>query len=360
MSHPNLPGRLGNPNLTVFEDPRIDPRVAAVLSEGGGIPEIESPGFNASYEQGLAFCEAFEKQDVSMHQTQFALMPDFSSVEQRTEIIKGDDDNDITLYIHRPKDVDGDLPCLVHTHGGGMVLMTATDPMFFRWRNSLAQTGIMVIGIEFRNGGGRLGNHPFPAGLNDCASGLRWVYSNREALDVSTIVISGESGGGNLSIATTLKALKEGWVGEINGVYAQCPYVSGDYANPPAELISLVENDGYTLSCEMMAPLVKVYDPDSSNSGNLLTWPLKATIDELEGLPPHAISVNELDPLRDEGLAYYRKLLAAGVSATARTINGTTHGADQGMADAIPEVFHASVEAVSSFVKSIDAGKNKS
>ena len=353
MSHPNLPGRLGTPNLTVFEDPRIDPRVAAVLDMGGGIPEIESPGLDASYEQGLTFCDAFETQDLATHQAQFAVMPNFGAVEQRTEVIQGSDDNDITLYIHRPKGVDGDLPCLVHTHGGGMVLMTAADPIFIRWRNSLAQAGITVVGVEFRNGGGRLGNHPFPAGLNDCSAGVRWVYANREELGVSGIVVSGESGGGNLSLATTLKALKEGWVNEINGVYAQCPYISGEYANPPSELLSLVENDGYTISCEMMAPLVKVYDPDGSNSGNPLTWPLQATIDDLKGLPPHAISVNELDPLRDEGLAYYRKLVAAGVSATARTINGTTHAADQGMADAIPEVFRASVEAVSGFVKSI-------
>lgn len=45
----------------------------------------------------------------------------------------------------------------------------------------------------------------------------------------------------------------------------------------------------------------------------------------LRGLPPRAISVNELDPLRDEGLVYYRALLAAGVNATARTVHGTCH-----------------------------------
>ena len=231
--------------------------------------------------------------------------------------------------------------------------MSAADPMFIRWRNSLSLTGMMVIGIEFRNGGGQLGNHPFPAGLNDCAAGVKWVSSNRKALGVSTIVVSGESGGGNLSIATAIKALKEGWVNEISGVYAQCPYISGAYADPPPELLSLIENNGYTLGCEMMAPLVKVYDPNGSNRSNPLAWPLQATTDDLKGLPPHAISVNELDPLRDEGLAYYRKLVSAGVSATARTINGTTHAADQALPDAIPEVFRASIESVSGFAKTL-------
>ena len=355
MNNQNLPGRLGNPNLTAVEDPRIDPRVRAALEARALLPEIEAPGAKATYEACLAFCEEFEKRAATFHPAQLSMMPDFTSIEECIETIRGDDGNELTLYIHRPKDINGDLPCLVHTHGGGMVLMSAADPMFFRWRNSLSLTGVVVIGIEFRNGGGQLGNHPFPAGLNDCAAGVKWVSSNRKALGISTIVVSGESGGGNLSIATTIKALKEGWVNEISGVYAQCPYISGAYENPPPELLSLTENDGYTLSCEMMAPLAKVYDPEGANRSNPLAWPLQATIDDLKGLPPHAISVNELDPLRDEGLAYYRKLLSAGIPATARTINGTTHAADQALADAIPEVFRASIESVSGFVKSLPA-----
>ena len=356
MNNSNLPGRLGNPELTVTKDPRIDPRVAALLEMGEGLPEIEPP-VNATYEESLAFCNEFEAQDAAMHAAQLEMMPDFGHIEQRTETIEGPDGNDLTLYIHRPRGSEDNLPCLVHTHGGGMVLMTAADPGCIRWRNSLAEAGIVVVGIEFRNGGGRLGNHPFPAGLNDCAAGVRWVYANREALGITGLVVSGESGGGNLSIATTLKALKEGWVNEIDGVYAQCPYISGAYDDPPAHLLSLVENNGYMLSCEMMAPLVKVYDPDGSNRSNSLAWPLQATVDELKGLPPHAISVNELDPLRDEGLDFYRKLLSAGVSATARTINGTTHAADQAMADAIPEVYRASVEAVTGFVKAVTSSR---
>jgi len=62
---------------------------------------------------------------------------------------------------------------------------------------------------------------------------LTGVDENRERLGISSIVISGESGGGNLAIATTLKAKKEGWLAQINGVYACCPYISGAYFNPP-------------------------------------------------------------------------------------------------------------------------------
>ena len=73
--------------------------------------------------------------------------------------------------------------------------------------------------------------------------------------------MSGESGGGNLTLATTLKAKRDGRLDQIDGVYAQCPYISNAYASQPSELASLYENDGYFLSCQMMGVLAKVYDP---------------------------------------------------------------------------------------------------
>ena len=64
-----------------------------------------------------------------------------------------------------------------------------------------------------------------------------------------------------------------------------------------------------------MSVMAKVYDPGGENTENPLAWPYHAAAADLTGLPPHVISVNELDPLRDEGLAYWRKLVGAGVSA---------------------------------------------
>ena len=74
---------------------------------------------------------------------------------------------------------------------------------------------------------------------------LTGLMKNRERFGISSIVISGESGGGNLAIATTPQGKKkEGWLAQINGVYACCPYISGAYFNPPPALASLTENDG--------------------------------------------------------------------------------------------------------------------
>ena len=79
---------------------------------------------------------------------------------------------------------------------------------------------------------------------------------NKARLGISKLIVSGESGGGNLTLATTLKAKRDGRIGQIDGVYAQCPYIYGMYAQKPRELMSLHENDDYFIGCALMAILV--------------------------------------------------------------------------------------------------------
>lgn len=274
-------------------------------------------------------------------------------VTSYTEVIQGVDENDINLYIHKPDNASGPLPCIVHTHGGGMVMLQASNPGYQRWRDELAATGLIVVGVEFRNGSGVLGNHPFPAGLNDCTSATQWAIANRDALGISKVLISGESGGGNLCIATALKAKQDGWIDQIAGIYAQCPYISNGYADPPPQLASMVENNDYFLNVANMGALARAYDPDGVNATNPLAWPYHAQPADLAGLPPHVVSVNELDPLRDEGLAYFHKLLAAGVSAASRTVNGTCHARDCLFLDAMPDVYRTTIRDIKSFAESV-------
>ncbi len=348
-----LPGRLASPLVTLETDARADPRiVAAIKAAGGFAPGVSAIRPDATYEECLDFCRAFEDAGSVNHKALLDALPILDTVHRSTETIAGIDGNRITLYVHRPKSAPRRMPCVVHLHGGGMVLATAADPNYVRWRDNLAHAGVLAVGVEFRNGGGRLGNHPFPAGLNDCAAAVQWTHVNRDALGISNIVISGESGGGNLSIATALKANREGWVAQISGVFSMCPYISGAYASPPPQLLSLFENDGYVIDCALMAVLTRVYDPTGAHANNPLAWPLVAQPAELQGLPPHVISVNELDPLRDEGLAFYRKLVRAGVSAVAQTLHGTTHGGDMVFADITPEVYQHTLRSLCSFAAS--------
>ena len=351
----NLPGRLGDPGMELKSDPRADPRMLAAMAPFGLDVAPDPVPFTgeSSIEELSEFAKMAEPGFETLFDTMLLSLPEVEGVIRETTQIEGVDGNQIQLFIHRPANASGPLPGIVHTHGGGMVIMKAAGPQYVHWRDSLAALGSVVVGVEFRNGGGALGDHPFPAGLNDCASAAQWVAANMDDLGMSHMIISGESGGGNLSIATTIKAKQDGWLDKVSGVYAQCPYISGVYANPTADLPSLVENDGYFLGVSMMGALAKLYDPTGENATNPLAWPMHASVDDCAGLPPFVISVNELDPLRDEGLAFFRTLLAADVDARSRTINGTCHAGDCVFAEAIPEVYAETLDDIVRFANRV-------
>jgi acetyl esterase/lipase len=317
----------------------------------GNLPEVPLT-VDSPLEERLAFV-AMNEDGVGAVLAAFGqAVPDVEGVTTTTTTITGEDGNDVTLYISRP-DRAGLLPAVVHLHGGGMAIGSATDVGYMRGREYLAATGLVVVGVEFRNSGGKLGPHPYPAGLKDCAAGVRWVSANRSDLGVTHLIVSGESGGGNLTLTVALQAKRQGWLDEIAGVYAQCPYISNRWHEAPDDLPSLQECDGYFINRQQLAVMGTIYDPTGENARDATAFAGMATDEELVGLPPHVISVNELDPLRDEGLVYYRRLVRAGVPAVGRMVVGTCHGGDLLFPGVMPEVFAASMRDVSGFAKSL-------
>ena len=84
---------------------------------------------------------------------------------------------------------------------------------------------------------------------------------------------------------------------------------------------------------------------------NPLAWPYFAQDTDLKGLPPVVISANECDPLRDENIFFYRKLLAAGVAARCRLIMGTMHATEMFLPTACPEISHDGAAHLALFAK---------
>ena len=350
-----LPGRLGNPDLVFKDDPRADPRLVAAMVAGGQGGKAPPSPVNAQtpIEGILQFLKAIDEGSVEHLAASVAMLPPMAGVTSTVESTRGPDGNTINLHIHRPKDASGPLPGVLHLHGGGMILLNAAGPLYMRWRDELAHNRLVVIGVEFRNAAGTLGPYPFPAGLDDCTTALRWVAENKSRLGISKVIISGDSGGANLGLATAMKALRDGRLGDFDGIYALCPYISNAYATKPVELPSLEENDGAFQDCEMVSAMAKAYDPTGANATNPLAWPYHADLDDLRGLPPVVVSVNELDAFRDEGLAFYRKLMAAGVRATSRTVNGTCHAAEINFIGVITDVARATLRDIAGFCHSL-------
>ena len=163
----------------------------------------------------------------------------------------------------------------------------------------------------------------------------------------AALVIAGESGGGNLTLATGLKLLRDGDVGLIRGLYAMCPYIAGEW--PQANLPSATENNGILLDLHNNRGRM-AYGIEAFDAKDPLAWPLFATQDDVAGLPPTIISVNECDPLRDEGIEFYRLLLRAGVPARCRQVMGTCHGIEI-FASACPDVSRDTAAHIAQFCR---------
>jgi acetyl esterase len=211
-----------------------------------------------------------------------------------------------------------------------MQTMSCFNGMYQAWGRIIAAQGVAVVMVDFRNAlrpSSAPEVAPFPAGLNDCVSGLKWVVANAGALNIdpARIVVAGESGGGNLTLATGLKLLRDGDIGLIAGLYAFCPYIAGRWPHPDNP--SSVENNGILLELHNNRGAM-AYGMEALERRDPLAWPAFAAEADVKGLPPTVISVNECDPLRDEGVNFYRLLLRAGVPARCRQVMGTIHGTE--------------------------------
>lgn len=342
--------------MTASDDRRLDPRIQALLALMPAVAEpdgltrddllarVGTPEALAAREQQTALFEALDDG---------VAVPEAGLEITRRTIVSAPDGNEVQLAVIRPEH-DGPLPCVYYIHGGGMATMSCFDAIYRVWGRRIAHQGVAVVMVDFRNclvASSAPEVAPYPAGLNDCVSGLRWTHAHAAELgiDPDRIVVAGESGGGNLTLATGMRLLRDGDVGLIRGLYALCPYIAGEW--PQDRFPSSVENNGIFLDLHGDAGRVR-YGVEAFDAGDPLAWPSFATEADVTGLPPVFVSVNECDPLRDEGVEFYRLLLRAGVPAQCRVVMGTSHGAEL-IPVACPEISDETAASIARFARTV-------
>ncbi len=315
-----------------LDDPRIDPRIKALF----GAMDLPAQGNAASRAQMLAEANspAAKQAEAGLHAMldaadSEAIAPSTGLRIITEKFVSQPDGNTVNVQFIRA-DSDETQACVYYIHGGGMASMSCYYGNYRAWGKIIAAQGVAVAMVDFRNcltPSSAPEVAPFPAGLNDCVSGLKWLSANaaRLKIDPKRIVIAGESGGGNLTLATGLKLKRDGDIGLIRGLYALCPYIAGQWPLPQNP--SSTENDGILLHLHNNRGAMG-YGIEAFEKRDPLAWPGFATDDDVKGLPPVVISVNECDPLRDEGLGFYRLLLANGQPARCRQVMGTIHGTE--------------------------------
>jgi acetyl esterase len=215
----------------------LDPRVRAFLADDeegppeGDVASREVLLAEANSEQARAGAEEFRR-FMERFDTEEAA-PSAGLRIHTEKVTSQPDGNTINLQVIRP-DNDQTLPCVYYIHGGGMGYLSCFDGMFRGWGKLIAAHGVAVVMVDFRNAvvpSSVPEVAPFPAGLNDCVSGLKWVIANaaRLGIDPGRVIVAGESGGGNLTLATGLKLKRDGELGLISGLYAMAPFIKGHW-----------------------------------------------------------------------------------------------------------------------------------
>src|SRR4029079_17108159 len=159
----------------------------------------------------------------------------------------------------------------------------------------------------------------FPVQLEECYAALKWVseHAGDLAADGHRITVAGNSVGGNMTAALSLMA-KDRSGPKISYQVLMIPATDAS-----VDTASYHEyGTGRFLARAFMKYGWDLYAPDAATRNNPYVSPLRASLQQLKGLPPALVITAENDPLRDEGEAYARKLKEAGVSVIATRYNG--------------------------------------
>jgi acetyl esterase len=227
------------------------------------------------------------------------------------------DVGDVRVRIVRPPDAVGTLPVILYMHGGGWVLGNA-DTHDRLVRELAVGTGAAVVFVEYD----RSPEAHYPVAIEQGYATARWIVREGAAhgLDPERMAIAGDSVGGGMTAAITLMAQERG---DVRFVHHSMYYPVTDAAMDTGSYAQFAE--GYFLTAKAMAWFWDCYCPDLERRAEPFASPLRADDEQLAGLPPALLIVDEADVLRDEGEAYAARLRAAGVAVTTVRYDGITH-----------------------------------
>ena len=214
--------------------------------------------------------------------------------------------------LYRPN-ADKNLGLLVFYHGGGWVI-GGLDSHDSVCRSLANRMGHAVLSVDYR----LAPEHRFPAAVEDAMCSLRWAYENAAELGINPdrIAVGGDSAGGNLAAIVCQQR-------PVPIVFQMLIYPATDMT---ASFPSHIENaGGPVLTKQAMEWFTNHYMPTDADRTDPLASPHFAPDSMLKGAPPALIITAELDPLRDEGEEYGRRLIANGVTASVVRYNGMFH-----------------------------------
>lgn len=225
---------------------------------------------------------------------------------------------EVEVWIYRPRDAVGPLPCIFHIHGGGYVAGDAAQNEGGH-RPLAASLGCCIVSVNYR----MAPETPHPGPVEDCYAALAWLFANAGDLqiDPARVGIMGESAGGGLAAALALLVRDRG---QYRLIFQHLIYpmlddrtcVTADPHPFVGEYIWTAHNNHFGWSSLLgHAPGLEGVSP----------YAAPARAEDLSGLPPTFISTGSLDLFLEEDLEYARRLLRAGVPVELHVYPGGFH-----------------------------------
>ena len=221
------------------------------------------------------------------------------------------------VRIVRPAGASGTLPVVVYLHGGGWILgNAATHDRLVRELAIGARAALLFV--EYTNSP----EAQYPVAIEQAYATAQWVVREGAAhgLDGARMAVAGDSAGGTMAAALSLMAKERG---DVSFVQTSLYYPATDAAMDTDSYDEFAV--GYHLTRQAMEWFWDAYLPDVARRAAITASPNQATIEQLAGLPPTLVLVDEADVLRDEGEAYAAKLRLAGVPVTTVRYDGVLH-----------------------------------
>ncbi|MGW0818328.1 alpha/beta hydrolase [Streptomyces viridiviolaceus] len=227
------------------------------------------------------------------------------------------DVGDVRVRIVTPPGAGQGLPVVLYVHGGGWILGNAgTHDRLVRELAVGADAAVVFVEYD------RSPEAHYPVALEQAYATARWLTGNgaQEGLDVSRLAVAGDSVGGNMAAALAILAKQRG---DVSFVHQSLYYPVTDAGQDTESYREFA--GGPFLTAKAMEWFWDAYTTDPGERAQSTASPLRAGVDELTGLPPALVIVDENDVLRDEGEAYARRLVQAGVPTTSIRYNGVIH-----------------------------------
>ena len=241
---------------------------------------------------------------------------DYSGIEESEKTITQDGIS-VKIHIVKPVGAKKGLPVFMFFHGGGWVL--GDYPTHRRFvRDLVVESGLVAVFPDYTPSP----EAHFPVAINQAYAATKWVSLHGEEIGVNgkKLAVSGNSVGGNMATVVALMA-KEKKGPEIKQQVLFWPVTDASFETGSYNEFA----SGRFLTKNMMIWFWDNYTTDASARIQIYASPLRASLEQLKGLPPTLVQTAEHDVLRDEGEAYAHKLDEAGVAVTLTRYNGVIH-----------------------------------